>query len=646
MSVGMKRRFAHELERAVLAADPVDALEQRLEARRVLPVPVADLVLLVVAVLLALRVLDRLDVLERRAVEPVGRRHRGREDVADDVGRAPAVGEVVGEDVGRVRPEVRPVVLADLGLEQLGPVLLQFLLRVAPREVGVRVVEAELGEHVHRPRLGERFGEEDEVGVRRAQLADAPLPERERLRVRVVDAEDADALLDPELEHGLQLVPERAPVLGLEVERVDVLVFLRRVLGVADRAVGPVAEPRRVLFHVRVVGRGLERDVERDLQAELVGLRDEALERFHPAELGRDGFVPAVGAADRPWAAGLAGLRRGRIVLALAELRADGVDGREVDDVEAEVVDPREAGGRVVERAVGAGGVGGGAGEELVPRAESGQLGVDADAEPAALDGALGGVAPARELDHGMGEGGVGVAFLEPLRVLHQLLAVVGARGLGGAAEERGAVEEFGVELRLRHAAVDAAAELVLPRPEGVEPRPHLVAVAPEALDAEAGDVLVVVAERHRRRLHGVVVLVPPLEFDGQLLVPVNDGPGHDLDLLADGALDRPLPAVDARGEGGEDDAGPGVGGGRGRSGTFQRGGSVGVRSVHGRGRSGGEGESTGGGGASSGSLFNRAGAERIRWMLRAGGSVMGRFCRYVYRGAGEESPGVSSRCL
>ena len=49
-------------------------------------------------------------------------------------------------------------------------------------------------------------------GWRALHLADRPLPERERLGVRVVDAENAHALVDPEVEDALQLVPQRAPV--------------------------------------------------------------------------------------------------------------------------------------------------------------------------------------------------------------------------------------------------------------------------------------------------------------------------------------------------------------------------------------------------------------------------------------------------
>jgi hypothetical protein len=42
----------------------------------------------------------------------------------------------------------------------------------------------------HHLRPGERLGEEDHVGVKVGDLADQPLPERQRLGVGIVDAED------------------------------------------------------------------------------------------------------------------------------------------------------------------------------------------------------------------------------------------------------------------------------------------------------------------------------------------------------------------------------------------------------------------------------------------------------------------------
>src|SRR6266536_3538843 len=98
---------------------------------------------------------------------------------------------------------------------------------------------------------------------------DRPFPEGKRLGVRVVDAKDAHAVVDPVDEHIGKRLPERAPVVGLEVERVDILIFLWRVLGVLHAAVGTPFEPLRMALYPRMVGCALEGDVERDLEPQL-----------------------------------------------------------------------------------------------------------------------------------------------------------------------------------------------------------------------------------------------------------------------------------------------------------------------------------------------------------------------------------------
>ena len=68
-------------------------------------------------------------------------------------------------------------------------------------------------------------------------LGDQPLPEVQRLGVRVVDPEDPHAVGRP-VAHDPQALGVEALGVVVEVQRVDVLVLLRRVLGVRDRAVG------------------------------------------------------------------------------------------------------------------------------------------------------------------------------------------------------------------------------------------------------------------------------------------------------------------------------------------------------------------------------------------------------------------------
>src|SRR5439155_17410148 len=93
--------------------------------------------------------------------------------------------------------------------------------------------------------------------------------------------------------------------------------------------------PLRVLGDPRVVGRALDREVERHLEPEAPRALDEPVEVVEGAELRVDGRVAALRAPDRPGTARVAEPRRERVVLALAVRAPDRVDGRQVDDVEA-----------------------------------------------------------------------------------------------------------------------------------------------------------------------------------------------------------------------------------------------------------------------------------------------------------------------
>src|SRR5712692_547026 len=84
------------------------------------------------------------------------------------------------------------------------------------------------------------------------------------------------------------------------MERVDILIFLRRILGVLNTSIGTRQKKLRMLADIRMVGRGLKRDVERDLDPMLRRDRDELLEVVDRAKVGVNGFVPAGFSADRP----------------------------------------------------------------------------------------------------------------------------------------------------------------------------------------------------------------------------------------------------------------------------------------------------------------------------------------------------------
>src|SRR6185436_5284241 len=93
---------------------------------------------------------------------------------------------------------------------------------------------------------------------------DDPRPEPERLRVRIDDAEDPDAVPNPESEDLAQLVPQALPVGCLNVE--------------PNRAIRPTVEPVRVICHTRVVARTFRSKGEGTLEPENVRRMAELVE--------------------------------------------------------------------------------------------------------------------------------------------------------------------------------------------------------------------------------------------------------------------------------------------------------------------------------------------------------------------------------
>src|SRR6516164_666727 len=102
-------------------------------------------------------------------------------------------------------------------------------------------------------------------------------------------------------------------------------------------------EPLRMLAHPWVVGRTLDREIQGYLDPERAGSTHEAAEIRERAEFGVDRAVAALRRADRIGAAGIARLRDGAVVLALAVDAANRMDWNEINDVEPELGDLGEA---------------------------------------------------------------------------------------------------------------------------------------------------------------------------------------------------------------------------------------------------------------------------------------------------------------
>ena len=287
------------------------------------------------------------------------------------------------KNVRRIREQVRAQVLADVCSSQLGKVFLELALRRAPREVGVRLREARLREIPHDLRPCERLREKNGVRMGGAKLAERPFPEVKRLRVRIVHAENLHALRDPEFDDAFQLAPERRPLRRFEIERIDVLVFLRRIFRVLDRPVRPMPKPGWMRLHVGVIRRGLKRDVQRNFEALRGGGFHEMREVGERTQPGLDRRVASFVRTYGPGAAGVTRRRGQRIVPALAEAAADRMNRRQIQHIESHRPDVREPCFCVPEACAARRVAAAGSRKHFVPRAEPGALAIDGDLEDA-----------------------------------------------------------------------------------------------------------------------------------------------------------------------------------------------------------------------------------------------------------------------
>ena len=175
-------------------------------------------------------------------------------------------------------------VLSNFRLSQFVEVLDQLPLGIAPGKISVGLCETQLGQSIHN--LGASEGLRQEYNIRAGcfDLGNQPFPERKGFCMGVIYAKDANTLFDPEDDDTFEFVPELLPVLGLELEGINILVFLRWVLGVLYSVIRAPAEPFRVSLHVGMVRRTLKGDIQRDFDVMFAGLGHEALEILQRAK--------------------------------------------------------------------------------------------------------------------------------------------------------------------------------------------------------------------------------------------------------------------------------------------------------------------------------------------------------------------------
>ena len=151
--------------------------------------------------------------------------------------------------------------------------------------------------------------------------------------MRIVHAEDAHTLFHPKAEHPLEGIPQSLPVGRLEIQGINILILLGRVLRILNRPVGALLEKFRMFGHPRMIRGALEGNVEGHFHFQLPGPLDQLGKVFQRAQGGVDRSVAALGRADRPGTALISRSRFDCVVLALAETPSDGRDGGQVEDV-------------------------------------------------------------------------------------------------------------------------------------------------------------------------------------------------------------------------------------------------------------------------------------------------------------------------
>ena len=297
--------------------------------------------------------------------------------------------------------------------------------------------------------------------------------------------------------------------------------------------------------HVRVIGRRLERDVERDLEALPARRRDEPLEVLDRAEPRLDGGVSSLVRSDRPRTAGFPRLRRQRIIASFAGAPADRMNRRQVQHVESHRRDVRQARGRFVERRAARRVGARRSREHLVPRAIARALAFHGHAQRPFVSGRGAAVRGPRHRLHELFAERLGDAFL--------LWTVGGERvrragedpiAAGRAADHRRAFEQLARDVLSR---AELLRERLPPALESIDPPFDRVLVVHERVDAERRRPAVVAERRHRRLAPAILACTAREQRGREHVVAVGEDVRFDLDAFPDGALDWKPSAVDLR---------------------------------------------------------------------------------------------------
>ncbi len=341
--------------------------------------------------------------------------------------------------------------------------------------------------------------------------------------------------------------------------RIDVLVLLRRVLRVGDRPIRQRGEPLGMLLDPGMVRGTLQGQVQGDLQAHVSRLGHKSPEVLEPAQPRVHRVVPTLARPDGPGRPHVVLLRHQGVVAPLPVDPADGVNGRQVDDVEAHPRDSGQPARRRGERAVfnrppqPVDGRALGAREELIPGREQRPRAVD----PHASGRRRGDEFPDRVVPQQVGQFERRVGPLAQGEVLvaqrrgrvEHLRRPLGGDGLGGEVEHMSPEREIVGEIPRPLAGVHLLHHGVAPRQvrvaeglDGERPHAHLV-----RSDGGVPPVGAQIPRRHAGEGTLGAVGSGPHDVAAECVVPLakrHRADGHD---LADHRLRRVLAAAGQR---------------------------------------------------------------------------------------------------
>src|SRR5207245_7050809 len=161
----------------------------------------------------------------------------------------------------------------------------------------------------------------------------------------IVHAKDARTALRPKKYDALCLGPQCAPVLAPKVERINVFVFFRRLLGVFDGTVRSFVKPFGMFLDVGMIGRAIECEIERDFHSAFSHLFLEPVEVRKCAERWLDRLVAARFTANCPRYARVTRFADDGVIASFAIRVTDRMNRRKINDIETHrlcVIDPRQ----------------------------------------------------------------------------------------------------------------------------------------------------------------------------------------------------------------------------------------------------------------------------------------------------------------